>query len=254
MEISEKERILYIQIKEELSLRLEQLEKINPNNSESIFIKYKELQDDDKIFLFTHSIPIIYSLWEGYVVKVLDYYVEYINKLKIPKFDFIDTILIYCAEYSDLKIQNYPQKQKTKTEYFEKLKVFIENQTIEIPTKINTKDNLGFSVINSLLSTFGLEEFKEIEVLNHIPEEIRDFFFSYLPQNTNKYPIASELGGGKEKTSLLKMRNDISHKGIYEIENKELYVKRFAFLVIFLMESIFEKIKFGVENKAYLKK
>ncbi|TAE68968.1 MAG: hypothetical protein EAZ85_13645 [Bacteroidetes bacterium] len=262
MEVFEKE--LYTQIEEELSLRLEQLQKINPSEAESIFIKY-EFKKDELDFLFIHSIPAIYALWEGYVKKILGYYLEYLNKLKIPIQKVQQNILIFCAEYSSLKIQNYPKKNKDKLNYFEKFKIFVGNEIVNLPTIIDTKDNLGFSVINNLLSTFGLKEFEEYEIINEISEDIRERFFETLPQESKKYPLLKELGGkieekdGEEKTkniktSLLDMRNDISHQGIYGVEINKFYLKRFVFLVTFLMESVFEKIKIGVENKTYLKK
>jgi hypothetical protein len=58
--------LFYVKIAEELQKRKMDLEHIR-----FLPIKY-DFQDDEKHFFFSHGIPAIYSIWEGYTRKVLE--------------------------------------------------------------------------------------------------------------------------------------------------------------------------------------
>ncbi len=239
---------LYLEIQDEITERKNQLQKISPDG---LAYKYKFEQEDENFF-FLHSIPVIYAIWEGYAVKVLELYLEYLNTLEIKTKEIHNNILIFCLEYNlDFKIQNYPDDKNRKAKYTENLKKWIGSETIKLPIIIDTKDNLGFDITNYLLEMFCLKKFDEFEKnTEKVPDDIRKEFFSDI-SDTKIYPLRGELSGGS--LSLLKMRNEIVHKGIYGGVITDRHIRRFIFLVDFLMEQLFEKIKIGIEKKTYLK-
>ncbi len=234
---------LYTKIKDQIEEKSDDLRRIKIIPFEYAF------KDDDKKFFLTHSIPIIYAVWEGYVSKVMGYYLQYLNRLKIETTNIDDILLLFVAENGDTKIKNYPNEEPKKINYLLKLKELLSNKYIVLPEVINTQDNLGFIVVNNILKSLCLGQLDEMESCDDIPEEVRKVFFENIP--IPKYPLAKELGGGG--TSLLYLRNQIAHGGTYSIGINEQHIQRFTFLVNYLIEQIFEKIKEAIDNKTYLK-
>ncbi|TAE75088.1 MAG: hypothetical protein EAZ85_03335 [Bacteroidetes bacterium] len=230
---------LYTKIEDECTNKKDTLTKIK-----TIPFRYR-FNLVDKKFYYLHSIPIIYSLWEGFFQIVIEFYLKYLNEIGIETNKINNSLLIFVAEYTEIKIQNYPQKELKKLEYLEKLKKIFGNQFVELPIVVNTESNLKFKPLNLMLKNIGLIEFSEFEQVDNIPIDIKNKFFPNTPQ---KYPIEDEL------RHLVDIRNDISHTSSYQdAEITEIYIDRFIFLVNYLIEQISEKIKKAIENKTYLK-
>jgi hypothetical protein len=236
---------LYVNISDEITLRKETLLTIK-----TLPIRYN-FNEEDRAFFYAQAIPMIYAVWEGYIQKCFEKFIEHINNMSIETEKITETIIRFVAE-NTVKIQNYPKEDKEKFKYFNRLRAFFSQIIVNLPIQVDTESNLGFNITNKILETFGLDKFKEYIKLNNVPEVIRNTYFPSIPDPT--YPLKSELGNKDEKTAnnLLFLRNAITHGNMGDaIEYTQ--VIRFTFLVEFLMDEVFEKIKEGYEAQTYLK-
>ncbi|MBO3696827.1 MAE_28990/MAE_18760 family HEPN-like nuclease [Roseivirga sp. E12] len=181
--------------------------------------RYK-LSTDHHQFLIKYSVPVIYSIWEGYVKSVFEIYVRELNNLNIES-DKINYRLLAHAIDSDSKLtlQNSRIHFKTKTEFTESLMSFL-SQRIEIPNKTPTNSNINFEVLNDILERFNLE-----------PLPIKNF----------KTPL----------NKLLRFRNSVSH-GDNSIPVTAKDIEKFCELVNDLMSEVCERIEKGFETKTFL--
>lgn len=125
----------------------------------TIFTKRYSLSEEDQEIFATQSIPMIYSLWEGFVQKTFSLYIDELNKLDIRFYDLCDDLIIHHMENSFKQFREYPSKDSKKAQFFKELKGFHENNNHSISRVVNTQSNVSFSVINKLLVTFALEPF-----------------------------------------------------------------------------------------------
>jgi hypothetical protein len=65
-----------------------------------IFTKRYRLTLKHKEILSTQSISMIYSLWESFIQKSFNLYIDELNKLNIDFFEFHDAIIIHGMENS----------------------------------------------------------------------------------------------------------------------------------------------------------
>lgn len=238
---------LYVNISDEITLRKETLLTIK-----TLPIRYN-FNEEDRAFFYAQAIPMIYAVWEGFTKKCFDAYITALNILKLKASETIDTIVQFQLEYAPMLIQNYPENNKKKPDYYEKLRLFFTKDEINLPILTDTKDNVGFNIINNLLETFGLLKLQEQRRIENIPEHIADRFFPHI-KHISLYPIEIEMSNSSKHTGLLRLRNGITHGNPTEgVIIDDLYVDRFVFLVEFLMDEVFEKIKEGYEAQTYLK-
>lgn len=191
-----------------------------------LLLKRLQLDQDKQLFL-SYSIPIVYSVWEGFVKIALQIYVKELNKLNLSIDNICDAIFIYHMESRFSQLKDYPQDFKKKVKLFNNLQKVYVNNTFDIHSEVNIESNVDFNVLNRLLDGFNLKK---------IPDYIEP-----------KYSLANELDG-----FLLRIRNATAHgdKSIF-ISEEELF--RAIALVEKLMDLVFERIKDGFINQSYLK-
>ncbi|MFN5895321.1 MAG: MAE_28990/MAE_18760 family HEPN-like nuclease, partial [Dolichospermum sp.] len=57
-----------------------------------LYVRYGFSQRDEELFLY-HSIPIIYSIWEGFIQTAFKTYVQELNKLELTIDKVCDSII-----------------------------------------------------------------------------------------------------------------------------------------------------------------
>lgn len=201
----------------------------------AIFTKRYSLSAKHKDIFATQSISMIYSLWEGFVQKSFNLYIDELNKVKvsIDFYDFCDDIVIYHMENHFNQFKQYPTKDNKKVEFFASLKGFHSSSSYSIHRLVKTGSNVGFDVLNKLLKSFALEKF---------PEHWKDYTHPHL-----------NLKESLEK--LLNLRNTVAHGGELALGNKikqEDYI-RFKKLVTDLMYEMRLKMLDGLRHKTFLK-
>jgi hypothetical protein len=193
--------------------------------------RYGFLNTDEELFLY-YSIPIIYSTWEGFIQTSFQIYVRELNKLELTIDQVCDSIIIYHIESTFPQFKQYPDADKfnKKVNFFNRLSVFYKTNPLEISPKINTESNVGFKVLNKILTDFNLDKIIE------------------YPDPGSGYSLAEELD-----KFLLKIRNKVAHGEPGSIVVKREDLERAIKLVDKLMDLVFERIKTGFIEKSYLK-
>lgn len=186
--------------------------------TKTIYLRYSFSADDEQFFL-NYSIPIIYSIWEGFVQTSFQTYVREINRLNLPIDKICKPILVYNTESRFRQFKQYPAKLNQKANFFDKLNHFFKSNSFEINPKVNTESNVGYKVLNRIMEDFNLER------INEYPKP--------------RYSLEDELD-----KFLLKIRNDVAH-GNNAINLGRNDLERAIALVEILMELVFENIKKG---------
>lgn len=193
-----------------------------------LYLRYGFSERDEQLFL-NYSIPIVYSIWEGFVQTSFQVYIRELNKLELSINDVCNPILIYHIESRFPQFKQYPEPDKftKKVIFFDKLGQFYSSNPFVINANINTESNVGFNVLNRILKDFNLEKIPEY------PEP--------------KHSLKDELH------TLLQIRNAVAHGQKISIVVKREDLDRSIELVKKLMPLVFERIKTGFIEKSYLK-
>jgi hypothetical protein len=184
--------------------------------------------EDEALFL-NYSIPIVYSIWEGFIQTSFQIYIRELNKLDLNINNICHPILVYHIESTFPQFKQYPEKDKfgKKVNFFDKLGQFYQSNSFEISAKVNTESNVGFNVLNRILTDFNLEKIPTHPEPNYsLPDEIDKF--------------------------LLKIRNNVAHGQNSIVVSRE-DLERAIKLVDRLMDLVFERIKTGFITKSYLR-
>jgi hypothetical protein len=187
--------------------------------------RYGFSEEDEQLFL-NYSIPIIYSIWEGFVETSFQTYIRELNKLELDVNNVCKQILVYHIESTFKQFKEYPEKIDNKIKFFGQLNSFYQSQKFEIYTPINTESNVGWKVLNRILTNFNLEK---------------------IPAYTEpKYHLAEELD-----KFLLDIRNRVAHGQNSVVVNRE-GLERAIKLVELLMDLVCDRIVTGYAAKTYL--
>ena len=197
--------------------------------------RYNFSEADEHLFL-NYSIPIIYSIWEGFIQSALQTYIRSLNRLRLSPDDICDQILIYHMESEFLQFKQYPRPMnredqlkrtnKQKVNFFKELKSFYRSETIAIDAKVNTESNVKFNVLNRILGDFNLSEISEFP----------------LP----RYSLKIELN------RFVDIRNKVAHGQDSVIVSFE-DLERAITVVGRLVELVFASIRDGFINESYKK-
>lgn len=199
----------------------------------TIFTKRYSLSAKHKDIFAPQSISMIYSLWESFVQKSFNLYIDELNKVSIDFYDFCDDIVIHHMENSFKQFKDYPNNDNRKVKFFTSLKEFHSSSSYSIPRVVNTESNVGFKVLNKLLKSFALEKF---------PKHWKD----YTHPNSNLEESLKQF---------LELRNAVAH-GVYLASEARIDQKvygRFKKLVTDLMYEIRLKMLDGLRHKTFLK-
>ena len=203
-----------------------------------MYARYGFSERDEQLFL-NYSIPIVYSIWEGFVQTSFQIYIRALNKeltrLELNIDSVCEPILVYHMESTFRQFKQYPNPKsdedkpkivKKKVDFFNALGLFYKSHTLQIHPNINTESNVGFNVLNRILNDFNLEK---------------------IPTHENNYSLKDELG------KLLQIRNAVAHGQKSSIVVNREDLERAINLVKKLMPLVFERIKTGFIEKSYLK-
>ena len=199
----------------------------------AIFTKRYSLSSRHKDIFSTQSIAMIYSVWESFIQKSFNLYIDEINNLGIDFYDFCDEIVIQHMENDFKQFKEYPEKDNRKVQFFVSLKNFHAISSCSISRVVNTESNVGFNVLNKLLKSFAIEKF---------PEHWKDY----------KYPNPNL----KDSLDLfLRLRNSVAHGGDLVSPDRidQAVYTRFKKLLTDLMYEIRLKMLYGLEHQTFLK-
>ncbi len=128
---------------------------------------------------------------------------------------------------------NIRKKVRQKIAFFHKLDAHFSEKKHDIFQAVNTESNVGFRVLNKLLSQFSLQEFPE-------------HWGQYTYPNSNLKEILD---------TFLRYRNGVAHGGDISSEEKitqDVYEK-YRKLVNDLMYALHDKFLEGIANQTYMK-
>lgn len=183
--------------------------------------------------LAVQSISILYSYWEGYVQNSFRLYIEYINSLHIDFNQLSDDIVAFHMDKTFKEFSEYPKKVRQKIAFFHKLDEHFSEKKHDIFQVVNTESNVGFNVLNKLLSQFSLQEFPE-------------YWGQYTYPNSNLKEILD---------TFLRYRNGVAHGGDISSEEKitqDVYEK-YRKLVNDLMYALHDKFLDGIADQTFMK-
>lgn len=203
------------------------------NIERAVFINSSSFMQAQKVLLAKHSLVILYSIWEGFVTKSFQLYIEYINNQMLTYDELIDSILIYNMENRFKQFKNYPIDINKKSKFFTGLYNHCQSDIVQIPTMVNTESNVNFKVMNRLLCTFGLEPF---------PEN----WEAYKPPKTSS--LKSTLN------DFLRYRHTVAHGG--DIADEEITQEKYSgyrSMVRDLMYGMHNRFLEGISTRSYMK-
>lgn len=222
---------MILDFEENIQKEIEGRESILFEIERALFTARYNLSIKHQNIFWSHSITMLYSVWEGFVQNVFKLYIDELNKYNLDIFDFSQKIIIHHMENSFKQLRDYPGKDSAKIKFYKTLRSFHLASTEPIHRVVNTESNVGFNVINSLLQTFSLESFPE-------------HWDKYAYPNTNL----------KETMTLfLKLRNDVSHGSVSysSVIIGKLEYERFKNLVRDLMYEIRRKMVEGLNSQTF---
>jgi hypothetical protein len=221
------------QIEQKLLPLIEETVHVLTEIERTVFTKRYNLSKKHVEIFSLHSVAMIYSLWEGFVQKAFNILIDEINLSQIKLFEFENSSLIFHVENNFKQLYNYPLKPGQKITFFRKLDAFFKDENHKISRIVDTESNVGFKVLNKLMSTFSMKEFPEC------------WGVSYT------YPNPSLEDSLK---TFLRIRNAVAHGGDILASDKvnQAEYTRFKMLITDLMYEIMNEMKFCVENRSYL--
>lgn len=170
---------------------IEERQEIITELERAIFTKRYSFSQKHLTILSSNSISILYSIWEGFIQQIFAIYIDEINEEHNELFSLCDSLIIFCKERKFKELKEYPTKANKKITMIRKMKEFYKSDVQIIPRNIDTESNVGFEVLNRLLSHFNIEAY---------PEHWQNYKH---PNPTLKENL----------TFFLKIRNTISHGG-----------------------------------------
>ncbi len=217
---------------EHLSM-IEQYENSSFEIERIFFTQRYKLSKKHYSLLAVQSISILYSYWEGYVQNSFKLYIEYLNSLHIEFRQLSEEIVVFHMENTFKEFREYPEKLNRKINFFDKLDEHFSEGEHNIFQSVNTESNVGFSVLNKLLTQFSLTPFPE-------------YWERYTYPNAN---LKETLN------TFLRYRNGVAHGGDVSSEEKvtqEVYAK-YRILINDLMYAIHDKFMEGIQNRTYIR-
>jgi hypothetical protein len=183
-------------------------------------IKSDKLNSSELEIIQKYSIASIYSLWQGFVVRSFECYIEEINNFNLKAEEISLNILTHTMD-TLLQFEKGRTDFVKKCNFVNKLFGYIIKDTFVITKTMSTKSNVNFKELNDTFECFN--------------------FSKRLDQ---KY--ASDLN------FFLTVRNNIAH-GEFSIVIDEDMIYRFCSLVTDLMSEVALIIFYEYQNENYLK-
>jgi len=200
----------------------------------AIFTNRYRLSSKHQDIFAKQSIAMIYAMWEGFIQRAFNLYIDELNKVEIEFYTFSPEIVIHHMENSFRQFKEYPSKESQKIRFFQEIKNFHSRERKTISRIVNTQSNVSFNVLNNLLKTFSLEKFPEHwQEYRHPSPNLKDSMDLFL-----------------------RLRNTVAHGGDLlseETVNQAVY-QRFKMLIEDLMYEIRLKMLEGLTNRTFLQR
>ncbi len=177
------------------------------------------LSNEQKEVLMKHTIPVFYSLWEGFVVEAFSIYTREINDLKLSKDQICINMLVHAIDTKH-KLKQPRTDFEKQIDFVKELSDYLDGE-IEIPINVPTESNVNYRVIGNLCRRYNLQT---------IPE----------------HPYKKQLD------RLLFFRNKLSH-GEHSITVNRSVIDEMSFTVISSMHEVSDKILNGFRIGSYQK-
>lgn len=115
------------------------------------------LNEKDSDLAIRANIPLVYAIWEGFVVSSLVELVSYLNSLGVDISELDDRLVTHL-------IDGYAQLHNARSTFESKCKqVGIIREVLSAPAsfdvKIETESNVSFKVLNKLMGKFNIDCF-----------------------------------------------------------------------------------------------
>jgi len=124
--------------------------------------RYPDFRTADKECWERCSFPIIYAEWEGFFVAAFQLYLREINKLGLKIYDLSKHYLLRETECRFKQLKEYPSDLKKRQKFLSELMTYFRGDNAMIlKLDVNTESNLGFGIMNKILSYFNLDEVKD---------------------------------------------------------------------------------------------
>lgn len=196
----------------------------------AVFTKRYNLSSKHREIFSVQSISMMYSLWEGFVQKSFNLYIDELNKTHMSMDMFCDEIIVYHMENSFKQFNEYPVKVNKKAKFFASLREFYLDDVCTISRIVDTDSNVGLEVLNKLLRRFALEQFP-------------DHWAEYTHPNPNL----------KDSLKLfLRLRNEVAHGCDLTSNIDQMVYDRFKKVVIDLMWEVRSRMIAGLNDLTFL--
>lgn len=119
-----------------------------------------------------YTIPVFYSLWEGYVKESFEFYIKEINSLDEK----------YSKKLKNLSI-DFNQREQCINDIRQALK----NNEMELPVTVSTESNVNLKIVNKLLSRFNLEKLPEERFKKRLDDFLK--FRNRISHGETRIPI-----------------------------------------------------------------
>jgi hypothetical protein len=183
-------------------------------------IKSDKLNPSELEVIQKYSIASIYSLWQGFVVRSFECYIEEINNSNLKAEEISLNILTHTMD-TLLQFEKGRTEFAKKCNFVNKLFEYLTNDAFVITKAVPNKGNINFKELNDIFECFNFS--KRLD---------------------KKY--ASDLN------FFLKVRHDIAH-GEFSILIDENMIYKFCSLVTDLMSEVALIIFYEYQHKNYLK-
>jgi hypothetical protein len=197
------------------------------------FTNLYNIREEHKDVVLLHTIPMLYSLWEGFVQHSFQLYIDFLNRQCLHHSVLNKDILLSFTEKRFPQFKEYPERKDKRIMFIEKLLACFAESKVDIPSYVDTKSNVGFEELNNLLSAYSLEPF---------PARYKDF-------NHPKPTLDAIL------RDFLKDRNNIAHGGNTSSSSRITHevFEKYKKLVLFLMYEIDCKFTESINNLSYMR-
>lgn len=124
--------------------------------------RYPDFRNEDRECWERCSFPIIYAEWEGFFVTAFQLYLREINKLGLRINELSKHYLLRETECRFTQLKEYPKELKKRQNFLQSLMTYFrEDNPMMLKMDVNTESNLGFGIMNGILSYFNLREIDE---------------------------------------------------------------------------------------------
>lgn len=200
-----------------------------------IFSGHYSFLDKDFKVLSKQSVVILYSFWEGFVQDIFNIFFKEVDRSINTYFELNNDFMVSQIERNFRQFENYPKNNKKKIEFHESYFKFSIETKHDIKFNIDSKNNVGLEVLNSLLEMHGIEI-----IQNHWKEK------GYSHPNLTVKQLLDKI---------LFIRNNTAHgnKIMTDVIIEQAEFDQYKRLIIDLMHELGKLFIECIRNKTYLK-